>query len=114
MRRQPVWFDSSAAAFAREERGADVPYCTVVEFEWDGPGPRAAFEQVTSGGDAPADGRLVRIVGIDERGARAIEVWGSQDDARRFAETAAPALGAAALPAPSRVYGFEVTSFGLA
>jgi len=92
-----------------------VAYCTVVEFEWDGPGPRAAFEKVTSsGGDAPAEGRLVRIVGIDERGARAIEVWGSPDDARRFAASAAPSLDASELPAPTRVYGFEVTSFAVA
>jgi hypothetical protein len=90
-----------------------VAYCTVVEFEWDGPGPRAAFESVTKGGDAPVAGRLVRILGIDDHGARAIEVWGSPDDARRFAETSAPSLGASDLPAPTRVFGFEVSSLDL-
>jgi hypothetical protein len=87
-----------------------MPHCTVVEFEWDGPGQRAAFESLTSSGDAPVAGRLVRILGIDDLGARAIEVWDSSEDARRFAESSAPSLGASDLPAPTRVFGFEVTS----
>jgi hypothetical protein len=84
-----------------------MPHCTVVEF---GPGQRAAFESLTSSGDAPVAGRLVRILGIDDLGARAIEVWDSSEDARRFAESSAPSLGASDLPAPTRVFGFEVTS----
>jgi len=91
-----------------------VPYCTVVEFEWDGPGPRYAFEKMAAGGEAKVAGRLVRVLGIDEHGARAVEVWGSPEDARRFAETAQPSLEAAELPAPTRVYGFEVTAFDVA
>jgi hypothetical protein len=91
-----------------------VPYCTVVEFEWDGPEPRAAFERLTAGAEAKVEGRLVRVLGIDEHGARAIEVWGSPEDARRFAERARPSLGATTLPAPTRVYGFEVTAFDVA
>jgi hypothetical protein len=87
-----------------------VPYCTVVEFEWDDPAPRAAFASLTSGVDAPVVGRLIRILGLDDHGARAIEVWGSPEDARRFAESSAPKVGGADLPAPTRVYGFEVSS----
>lgn len=88
-----------------------MPYCTVVEFEWDDTAAKERFEAATAGGDAPVAGRLVRILGIDEHGARAIEVWGEPEDARRFAESSAPSLGASDLPAPSRVYGFVVTSF---
>jgi hypothetical protein len=91
-----------------------VPYCTVVEFEWESRGPRDAFEKMTAAGEVKVPGRLVRVVGIDEHGARAIEVWGSPEDARRFAESAQPALQAAELPAPTRVYGFEVTAFDVA
>jgi hypothetical protein len=98
----------------RDVGGADVAYCTVVEFEWEGSGSRAAFEQVTSSAPSHVEGRLVRILGIDDRGARAIEVWGSPEDARRFAEAASPALDASALPAPARVVGFEVTTFDTA
>ena len=90
-----------------------MAYCTVVEFEFDRAGQREALERATSsGGDATAEGRLVRIVGIDEHGARAIEVWRAPEDARRFAETSAPSLDE--LPAPSRVFGFEATIFDVA
>lgn len=87
-----------------------MPHFTVVESEWDGPGPRAAFESLTSGGDAPAAGRVVRILGADDHGARAIEVWDSPEDARRVAESSAPSLGASDLPAPTRAFGLDVTS----
>jgi hypothetical protein len=40
-----------------------------------------------------------------------IEVWRSAGDARAFAEKSRPFLEAARLPAPSRVVGFEVTSY---
>jgi hypothetical protein len=97
----------------RVARGGTVPYRTVVEFEWDGPGPRATFESLTSGGDAPVEGRLVRILGHDDHGARAIEVWDSPEDARRFAESSAPSRDTVELLAPTRVFGFEVTSFNV-
>jgi hypothetical protein len=71
------------------------------------------FERATlSDEDATAEGRLVRTIGIDEHGARAIEVWRAPEDARRFAETSAPSLDE--LPAPCRVFGFEVTTFEVA
>ena len=90
-----------------------MAYCTIVEFEWEDPAQRAAFESVTARGDAPVAGRLARTVGVDDGGARAIEVWASPDDARRFAESSAPDLAATALPAPTRVGGFEVTALDL-
>jgi hypothetical protein len=40
-----------------------------------------------------------------------IEVWRSAGDAQAFAEKSRPFLAAAKLPAPSRVLGFEVTSY---
>jgi hypothetical protein len=65
-----------------------------------------------AGGERPSpDGRLSQISGIDEKGARVIEVWRSAGDAQAFAEKSRPFLAAAKLPAPSRVFGFEVTSY---
>jgi hypothetical protein len=40
-----------------------------------------------------------------------IEVWRSREDAQAFAEQSAPFLATAQLPPPSRVAGFEVTSY---
>ena len=56
-------------------------------------------------------GCLSRIVGIDDGGARTIEVWRSTADARAFAEASARALAQTELPPPTRVVGFEVTSY---
>jgi hypothetical protein len=92
-----------------------MPYCTVVEFEFSSPEERKQLENmVGSAGDLAPEGRLSHITGIDDAGARMIEVWRSSDDARAFAEKSAPALAGADLPAPSRVYGFEVTSYVVA
>ena len=63
-------------------------------------------------GEAPSpDDRLSQISGINEKGARVIEVWRSAGDAQAFAEKSRPFLEAAKLPVPSRVLGFEVTSY---
>ena len=94
-----------------------MPYCTVVEFEWSSPEERKQFENmIGAAGDAGPgpEGRLSRISGIDDAGARMIEVWRSSDDARAFAEQSGPAMAVAEMPAPSRVYGFEVTSYEVA
>jgi hypothetical protein len=89
----------------------------VVEFEWSSPEEREKFENMIGAaggaGHAPA-GRLSHITGIDDTGARMIEVWRSGDDARAFAEQSGPVLAAVEMPAPSRVYGFEVTSYVVA
>jgi hypothetical protein len=54
---------------------------------------------------------MSHITGVDATGARMIEVWRSGGDARAHAERSAPFLADAQLPAPSRVFGFEVTSY---
>ena len=89
-----------------------MPFCTLVEFEWDDNFGRERFTSAVSdvGGGIPG-GLLSRIVGIDDKGARIIEVWRSGDDAQAFAEESRPFLAAAQLPPPSRVIGFEVTSY---
>ena len=90
-----------------------MPFCTIVEFEWDQNLERERFESLTGGADdSPPDGRLARITGIDDNGARVVEVWRSGDDARAFAEQSVAVTRQ--MPTPARVLGFEVTSFTLA
>jgi len=91
-----------------------MPFCTIVEFEWDETFDREGFARTIADGGAgkpSPDGRLSQISGIDEKGARVVEVWRSAGDAQAFAEKSRPFLAAARLPAPSRVVGFEVTSY---
>jgi hypothetical protein len=91
-----------------------MPFCTIVEFEWDETFDHEQFASTIKNAEAdspPPDGRLSRIVGIDHQGARMIEVWRSSADARAFAEHSAAFLAAAPLPAPSRVVGFEVAYY---
>ncbi len=91
-----------------------MPFCTIVEFEWDGPAARVAFEATmtaVSEEAPPASGRLSRIVGVDDAGAYVVEVWSSPGDAQRFVEASAPLLARAPLPAPARVTSFAVTDY---
>ena len=91
-----------------------MPYCTIVEFEWDETFDHESFANVVAKATEaapPPEGRMSHITGIDATGARMIEVWRSGDDARAHAEQSAPFLAGAQLPAPSRVFGFEVTSY---
>jgi hypothetical protein len=89
-----------------------MTFCTLVEFEWDETFGRERFTSAVGDMDADTpEGLLSRIVGIDDKGARIIEVWRSGDDAQAFAEQSRPFLAAAQMPAPSRVIGFEVTSY---
>jgi len=94
-----------------------MPFCTLVEFEWNESFGREQFIAAIGGpgqdGELP-EGCLSRITSIDDAGARVIEVWRSGDDARAFAEQTRPALAAAQLPAPARVVGFETTSYRVA
>ena len=94
-----------------------MPFCTLVEFEWNESFGREQFIVVAGGlsqdGELP-EGCLSRVTSIDDTGARVIEVWRSGDDARAFAERSRPALAAAQLPAPARVVGFETTSYRVA
>jgi hypothetical protein len=91
-----------------------VPYCTIVEFEWDESFDHEQFASTLAAGQAasgPPKGRLSHIAGIDAKGARMIEVWQSAEDARAFAEQSAPFLAEMTMPPPSRVSSFEVTSY---
>jgi hypothetical protein len=97
--------------------GKEMAFCTVVDFEFEGPEGRAAFEAAMSSigiEGPPATGRLSRIVGLEETGAHVVEVWGTADEARRFAEAAGPLLAQVSFPAPSRVSAFEVTTYDVA
>ncbi|HXP22174.1 MAG TPA: hypothetical protein VN840_21200 [Streptosporangiaceae bacterium] len=91
-----------------------MPFCTIVEFEWTETFDRgrfAGFLERSGHGDSLPDGCLTRIGGIDDHGARMIEVWRSSEDARRFAEQSAPSLAGAQMPAPSRVLAFETSTY---
>ncbi|HEV2360761.1 MAG TPA: hypothetical protein VGS21_03560 [Acidimicrobiales bacterium] len=89
-----------------------MAYCTVVEFEWgEGFDVEGFGETMASLDTTRPAGRVSKIVGIDEKGARVIEVWESGDAARRFAEESAPRMAGVTMPPPSRVYGFAVTSY---
>jgi hypothetical protein len=94
-----------------------MPFCTLVEFEWDESFGREQF-MAAIGQAGPADelpdGCLSRLTSIDDTGARVIEVWRSGDDARAFAQQSRPALAAAQMPVPARVAGFEATSYRVA
>ena len=51
-----------------------MPFCTIVEFEWDETFDREGFARTLggAGGETPhPDGRLSQISGIGEKGARA-------------------------------------------
>jgi hypothetical protein len=94
-----------------------MPFCTIVEFEWDESFDHEGFASMLdkmSEGTAPPEGRLSKIAGVDAKGARMIEVWRSSEDAQAFARQSAPLLATAPLPPPSRVVGFEVTSYVVA
>lgn len=89
-----------------------MPYCTVVEF--DDSFDRERFEEFTKsagGTESLPDGCLSRIVGIDDTGARVIEVWESGEAAMVFAQKTGPSLASADLPAPVRVFGFQATTY---
>jgi hypothetical protein len=46
-------------------------------------------------------------VGSSSKGTFVLELWNSEDDARRVAERTAPDVAQSSLPAPARVDGFE-------
>jgi hypothetical protein len=55
------------------------------------------------------EGLMTRIVGVDDGAARIVEVWRSSADAQAFAAATAPTTSQ--MPAPSRLVGFEVSSY---
>ncbi len=91
-----------------------MPFCTIVEIDWDPNFGREQFTEFIERSDPVdelPDGCLSRIVGIDDDGARMIEIWRSGDDARAFAERSAPSLADVRMPPPTRITGFETTSY---
>jgi hypothetical protein len=79
-----------------------MAFCTVVEWDQD-----VSIElSKLQGEDALPAGSLLRVFGATESGTYAIEIWDSEEDARRFAEASAPALATASLPPPTKVAGF--------
>jgi hypothetical protein len=92
-----------------------MTYCTIVEFEWDESYDHGAFTRsLGNWDDVLPDGCLSRISSIDAAGARVIEVWRSDQDAQAFAEQSKPLLAEVQLPIPSRVNGYQVTSYVVA
>jgi hypothetical protein len=92
-----------------------MPFCTIVEFEWDESFDHESFGRAVGGTDgALPSGCLSRIASIDAAGARMIEVWQSGADAQAFAEQSAPLLASTPMPPPARVAGFELTSYQVA
>jgi hypothetical protein len=110
-----MWLASWAGAAIAAGKDITMPFCTIVEFEWDDSFDHEAFARnVGAGAEQMPAGCLSRISSIDASGARMIEVWRSGEDARAFAEQSAPHLASMPMPAPSRVSGFEVTSYVVA
>jgi len=83
-----------------------VAFCTVVEWDQD----LGEVLRTLPGSNTQPEGSLVRIFGSSEKGTYAIELWQSGEDARKFAESSAPALAQSLLPPPARVAGFETSS----
>ena len=72
-----------------------MPFCTIVELEWNADFSRADFEgmMATTGTAAQVpEGLMTRIVGVDDSAARIVEVWRSGADAQAFAAATAPGL----------------------
>jgi hypothetical protein len=89
-----------------------MPFCTLLE--WDAEFDMARYDELNQragGHDELPDGCLARIVGPVETGARVIEVWESEDDARRFSEQNTPLIREVNMPPPTGVAAFETTVF---
>jgi hypothetical protein len=89
-----------------------MPFCTLLE--WDGGFDHALLDQLNEragmGDDLP-EGCLARIVGLVESGARVIEVWESDEHARRFAEQNTSLIRELNIPPPTGLAAFETTVF---
>jgi hypothetical protein len=89
-----------------------MPFCTLLE--WDAGFDMADIDELNERAgvqDDLPDGCLARIVGRVPTGARVIEVWESEDDARRFSERTAPLISEVNIPPPTGVAAFETTVF---
>ena len=61
--------------------------------------------------DSLPEGCLARVVGADNSGARIIEVWQSDENAKRFSDKNSHLIAELQIPAPSRVAAFQTTVF---
>jgi len=61
-------------------------------------------ERATSPADWPAEGLLVHAAGQGPNGFRVVDVWESEEAARRFGEQLAPHLSEAGISAQPEVY----------
>ena len=89
-----------------------MAYCTVLEWEKGFPFDR--YEELNArAGDHEQlpDGCLARVVGRVETGAHIIEVWESNEHAKRFSDKNTPLIAELRIPPPSRVVAFEATIF---
>jgi hypothetical protein len=89
-----------------------MAFCKVVE--WPAEVDLGGFlAMLQSAGDLPA-GCLGRVAGRTQTGVCLIELWRSADDARRVAAAqSSPAAEPPAMPAPTRVEGFDAPHFEL-
>ena len=95
-----------------------MPFCTLVEFEWDAVvRPGAVHRRPGRGRPRRANcrqGCLSRITSIDDAGARVIEVWRSGDDARAFADDAGPRWPRHSSRRRPGLAGFEAAGYRVA
>jgi hypothetical protein len=61
-------------------------------------------DHAESTSDWPVDGLLVHAAGDGPNGFRVVDVWESEEAARRFGEQLAPHLQAAGITSPPEVY----------
>jgi hypothetical protein len=89
-----------------------MPFCTLLE--WDSDFEFERYYQLNERAgthDELPDGCLARIVGPVDTGARIIEVWESDEHARRFSEQNTPLIDELNIPPPTGVAAFETTIF---
>jgi hypothetical protein len=92
--------------------GRAMAFCTLLE--WDGGFDHALYDHLNERAgtaDKLPDGCLARIVGLVESGARVIEVWESDEHARRFSEQNTSLIRELNIPPPTGVAAFETTVF---
>jgi hypothetical protein len=89
-----------------------MAFCTLLE--WDDDFPFDRYDQLNARAgdhDSLPDGCLARVVGADGAGARIIEVWRTDDDAKRFSDKNSQLIAELQIPPPSRVAAFEPNIF---
>lgn len=89
-----------------------MPFCTLLE--WDSGFDMERYHELNERSgthDELPEGCLARIVGSVETGARVIEVWESDEHAKRFADENAHLIGEVNMPPPTGVAAFATTIF---